>query len=124
MRTRTGSGPSAGMSSRSTRTWVTPVAAPDVPDPRRARVDEIAEPAADHVAGRELGYRGDHRVRAEGDRRTGRRPDVHGVPDGRALGHAAHDRLRVPVAAAGQREPVGRHGERAGPGHRRVVNGA
>jgi len=98
--------------------------AADVADPRRTRVDEVAEPTPDHVGGRELRCRGDHRVRAEHDRGPGRLPDVHRVPHGRALGDAAHDRLRVPVPAPRQREPVGRHGERTGSRDRRVVDAA
>ena len=80
-----------------------PVRPFDVRDPGRSRVDEVPVPAADHVRRREVGGRREHRVRAQRDRRPGRRLDEDRVADGRAGRHAPDDGLDVPVAAGPSR---------------------
>ena len=59
-----------------------PVAAPDVPDPRRARVDEIAEPAADHVAAENSGAAATTEYGPRVTDGPDGRPDDDGVADG------------------------------------------
>ncbi len=90
----------------------------DVPDPRRLGVDEVALSSADHVRRRELRQDGEHRVRAQGDRRARSRLHLDRVLDRAARGHPADRRLDVAVAALTPRQgqPVGRDGERARPG--------